>query len=193
MIARIVVAALVALAALGQARAEERIARFVSEVDVQRNGDLLVTESIEITVEGRQIKRGILRDFPTTYRRRDGARVEVGFDVLSVTRDGSAETFTTERMANGVRVRIGRGDRTVNRGLHQYVIRYRTTRQIGFFDKFDELYWNATGTAWTFPIDVAEARIKLPEPVAIMQSAIYTGPQGARCRWCVPSKAWISP
>ena len=70
MIARIVVAALVASCRVRAARAEERIARFVSEVDVQRNGDLLVTESIEITAEGRQIKRGILRDFPTTYRRR---------------------------------------------------------------------------------------------------------------------------
>ena len=180
MIGRILLAAFVGLAALGQARAEERIERFVSEVDIQRNGDLLVTETIEIRAEGRQIKRGILRDFPTTYRRRDGARVEVGFDVLSVMRDGSPESFATERMANGVRVRIGRGDRTVNRGLHQYVIRYRTTRQIGFFDKFDELYWNATGTAWTFPIDLAEARIKLPEPAAFIQSAIYTGPQGAR-------------
>jgi hypothetical protein len=59
--------------------AEERIARFISDVDVQRNGDLLVTETIQIWAEGRQIKRGILRDFPTTYRRTDGSRVEVGF------------------------------------------------------------------------------------------------------------------
>ena len=56
---------------------------------------------------------------------------------------------------------------------------YRTTRQIGFFDDYDELYWNATGTGWTFPIDVAEARITLPEPVPFPQSAFYTGPQGA--------------
>ena len=59
------------------------------------------------------------------------------------------------------------------------MIRYRTTRQIGFFEKFDELYWNATGTGWTFPIDVAEARITLPETVDFTQTAIYTGPQGA--------------
>ena len=186
MIARLLVAgwALVAalVAALAPAAAEERIERFVSEVEVQRNGDLLVTESIAIRAEGRQIKRGILRDFPTTYRRRDGSRVQVGFEVQAVTRDGAAETFATERMANGVRVRIGSGDRLVSRGLHQYVIRYRTTRQIGFFDRFDELYWNATGTAWTFPIDVAEARINLPEQANFIQSAFYTGPQGARGR-----------
>jgi Predicted membrane protein (DUF2207) N-terminal domain len=56
----------------------------------------------------------------------------------------------------------------------------RTTRQIGFFKNFDELYWNVTGTGWTFPIDVAEARINLPDRVAFTRSALYTGPQGAR-------------
>jgi hypothetical protein len=179
-IGRAILAAAVLLAASAQVMAEERIAYFVSDVEVQRNGDLLVTETIRIRAEGRQIKRGILRDFPTVYRRADGSRVEVGFEVLYVTLDGGQEAFTTERMINGVRVRIGRGDRSVAAGLHTYLIRYRTTRQIGFFPRYDELYWNATGTGWTFPIDVAEARISLPEPVPILQSAIYTGPQGAR-------------
>ena len=146
---------------------------------MQRNGDLLVTETIQIRAEGQQIKRGILRDFPTTYHRTDGSRVEVGFDVQSVTRDGSVEEFATEKMANGVRVRIGSAGRSVNPGLHEYVIRYRTTRQIGFFDGYDELYWNATGNGWTFPIDVAEARINLPDKVEFKQSAFYTGAQGA--------------
>ena len=86
---RILFALFVFVAALVPAGAEERIARFVSDVDVQRNGDLLVTETIQIWAEGQQIKRGILRDFPTTYHRADGSRVEVGFDVQSVMRDGS--------------------------------------------------------------------------------------------------------
>ena len=73
MLARIAFSALVLAAALATAQAEERIERFVSDVDVQRNGDLLVTESIQIRAEGKQIKRGILRDFPTTYRRADGS------------------------------------------------------------------------------------------------------------------------
>jgi uncharacterized membrane protein YgcG len=176
---RILFAFFVLVAALLPAAAEERIARFVSDVDVQRNGDLLVTETIQIWAEGRQINRGILRDFPTTYRRTNGSRVEVGFDVQSVTRDGSVEEFTTEKMANGVRVRIGSAGRSVNPGLHEYVIRYRTTRQIGFFDSYDELYWNATGNGWTFPIEVAEARINLPDKVEFKQTAFYTGAQGA--------------
>jgi hypothetical protein len=115
---RILLAVLFCAAALTQARAEERIERFISEVDVQRNGDLIVTESIQIRAEGQQIKRGILRDFPTTYRRADGSRVEVGFEIQFVTLDGVYENYVTEKMANGVRVRIGSASRTISTGSH---------------------------------------------------------------------------
>ena len=67
-------------------------------------------------------------------------------------------------------------------GEHSYVIRYRTTRQLGFFDQYDELTWNVTGNGWQFPIDRAEARIRLPQAVQFGQRAVYTGPQGATDR-----------
>ncbi|RAI46067.1 DUF2207 domain-containing protein [Rhodoplanes roseus] len=164
---------------LAPATAQERILSFLSDVSVERNGDLMVTETIRVQAEGRDIRRGILRDVPTVYTRRDGTRVEVGFDVLGVQRDGQAETFAREALANGVRLRIGSPETFLRSGPHTYVITYRTTRQIGFFDDVDELYWNATGTGWTFAIDVAEARITLPEAVPFRRSAFYTGPQGA--------------
>src|SRR5262245_5022396 len=179
-LARLALAIALVLAALDPAAAVERILRFVSDVTVEQNGDLAVTETIAVQAEGNQIRRGILRDFPTTYRRRDGARVVVDFDVQSVTRDGAPEAWTTEHLSNGVRVRIGSADRMIGNGRHEYVIRYRTNRQIGFFADYDELYWNATGTGWTFAIDEAEARITLPEAVPFRQSAFYTGPQDAR-------------
>jgi Predicted membrane protein (DUF2207) N-terminal domain/Predicted membrane protein (DUF2207) C-terminal domain len=170
------------LAAAAPASAVERIVQFISDVHVQRNGDLIVVETIRVEAEGNVIRRGIFRDFPTVYRRRDGTMVEVGFHLESVTRNGSAENSVVERLSNGLRIRIGSADRLVPRGQHTYVIRYRTTRQVGFFDGYDELYWNATGTGWVFPIDSAEARIMLPEKVQFHQTAIYTGPQDARGR-----------
>jgi hypothetical protein len=170
-------------AALVPAGAVERILDFVSDVTVERNGDLSVTETIGVQAEGNEIRRGIFRDFPTTYhRRRDGSQVFVGFHVLSVTRNGNTEDFTLENMSNGVRVRIGSANRILNTGRHEYVIKYVTTRQIGFFPDFDELYWNATGNGWNFTIDRAEARITLPEAVPFRQSAFYTGPQDANGR-----------
>lgn len=172
---------LAALASLlpGTALADERILSWRSDIDVRADGALDVAETIRVTVEGNQIQRGIFRDFPTTYQR-DGRRVRVGFDVAGVERDGKPEPYATERIGNGVRVRIGDADNYLDYGEHTYVVRYRTTRQLGFFEGYDELYWNVTGNGWAFPIDTAEARIRLPQALPFgPEHAVYTGVQGS--------------
>jgi uncharacterized membrane protein YgcG len=177
---RLAVALGLLLATCAPASAVERIIQFISDIAVQRNGDLIVSETIRVEAEGNVIRRGIFRDFPTVYTRPDGTRVVVGFALESVTRNGSPENSVVENISNGVRIRIGHADRLVPRGQHTYVIRYRTTRQIGFFADYDELYWNVTGTDWVFPIEAAEARITLPDKVPFRQTAIYTGLQGGK-------------
>src|SRR5262249_28087033 len=96
---RIALALVLLLAAREPAAAVERILLFISDATVERDGELAVTETIRVQAEGNQIRRGILRDFPTSYRGRDGARVEVGFQVQSVSRDGSPENWSTEGMS----------------------------------------------------------------------------------------------
>jgi len=174
--------ALLWLAALllpATARADERILSYQSDIAVQRDSSLLVAEIITVRAEGVEIRRGIYRDFPTRYKGRRGGRVKVGFELLGVTKNGTPEPAATETIGNGVRIRIGSADVFLAPGDYRYVIRYRTTRQLGRFEDFDELYWNVTGNGWLFPIDQAEARITLPSPVQFGQRAFYTGSQGA--------------
>ena len=177
-----VIAAFILIVFPSAAHADERILRFVSDVRINKDSSLDVTETIDVRAEGDRIRRGIFRDFPTRYRGPRGSRVQVGFQFLGAERDGSPEPAVTEAIANGVRIRIGQEDVFLHPGEHRYVIRYRTTRQIGRFDGYDELYWNATGNGWAFPIDLAEARIRLPEPASFGQRAAYTGPQGSTAR-----------
>ncbi len=173
-----VLSGLLLLGAAAAAHAEERIQRFVSDVQIQKDSSLEVIETIDVRAEHNQINRGIYRDFPTRYRGRRGNQVRVGFTFQGATLDGMPVPAKTESISNGVRIRIGDPDKYVEVGEHRYVIRYSTTRQIGRFNGFDELYWNATGNGWIFPIDVAEARIRLPEAVNFGERASYTGPQG---------------
>ena len=49
------------------ASADERILDFQSNVDVNTDGSLSVTEWIKVQVENQQIRHGIFRDFPTVY------------------------------------------------------------------------------------------------------------------------------
>jgi hypothetical protein len=178
-LAKLILIALIPfLISMGSSLAEERILRFVSDVVVERDGDLRVTETIEVQAEGERIRHGIFRDFPTIYTPPKGKRVEVGFQLEGVTCDGVDAHSDIESIDNGIRIRIGQSDETIEPGRHVYEIRYRTRRQIGFFTSYDELYWNVTGVGWIFPIDVAEARITLPTAVPFLQRAFYTGASG---------------
>jgi uncharacterized membrane protein YgcG len=161
------------------AHADERILHYWSDVEIQPDASLEVTETIDVRAEHIAINHGIFRDFPTRYRARNGGRVRVGFTFEGATLDGQPVPATTSSVSNGVRIKIGDPDREVDIGEHRYVIRYRTTRQLGRFKDYDELYWNATGNGWLFPIDVADARIHLPKPVKLGQRSTYTGPQGS--------------
>jgi hypothetical protein len=190
-ILRGLLAAFLLLAAI-PAAAEERITSFVSDVSVQKDSSLEVTETIDVVSEGNSIRRGIYRDFPTLYRGPNGSRVRVGFEFRGAQRDGSDEPASVEPLSNGVRIRIGDPDVLIEPGDHRYVIRYRTTRQIGRFPGHDELYWNATGNGWMFPIEVAEARIRLPPRSRSFEAPPTPArkvPQTAMRKWSASSRA----
>ncbi|MDA0577172.1 MAG: DUF2207 domain-containing protein, partial [Verrucomicrobia bacterium] len=164
------------------ARADERIVEFRSDIHVHADSTMTVTERITVQAENKQINRGIFRDFPTRYRDRYGNHLSVGFTVKDVRRDGQPENYRVENLSNGRRVRIGRKEVLLSPGVYTYAITYDTSRQLGFFEKHDELYWNVTGTDWAFPIDTAIAVVTLPAGIAAnaIQVEGYTGPQGAK-------------
>ena len=157
----------------------ERIVSFDSDIRVHEDASMTVTETIAVVSSGNQIKRGIYRDFPTKYRSKRGVWTVVSFDVERVTRDGRPEAYFTEGKSNGVRLYIGNKNVFLQPGRHTYEITYRTTRQLGFFDGFDELYWNVTGNGWNFDIERATATIHLPDGARVLEHAGYTGPKGA--------------
>ncbi len=162
--------------------AEERILDYFSDILVQQDGSMIVEETIKVRAEGQQIKRGVFRDFPTDYEDRLGNDYRVGFQLLEVRRDGQPEPYHTERISNGIRIYAGSSNVFLEHGVYSYSFRYRTDRQLGFFDNHDELYWNVTGTDWAFPIDKAAARVTLPATVPgdQIRAEGYTGPQGAK-------------
>ncbi len=156
--------------------AEERLHSYHSDVHINPDGGIDVTETIVVTAEGRSIRRGIFRDFPTRYKDRLGNSYQVGFEFNGVKRDDIPETWHTKRQENGVRVYIGKSNVMLEPGIYKYELSYHTTRQLGFFDEHDELYWNVTGNDWSFPIDVASAIVHLPEGIKEpLQVTAYTG------------------
>ncbi len=161
--------------------AQERILSFHSDIRLERDGSMIVTETILVQAENIQINRGIFRDFPTEYRDQLGNFYRVGFNVLDVLHNGQQAIWRVESLSNGERVYIGNPRVTLGRGEHEYVLRYRTNRQIGFFEEHDELYWNVTGNGWVFPIEQASATVTLPVEIFTPNLFLsgFTGPQGS--------------
>jgi hypothetical protein len=169
------------LALIGSVQADERILSYHSDIIVAADASMVVEETIRVRAEGRDIRRGIYRDFPTRYRDRFDNLYIVAFDVLDVTRDGRSESYHTEKLSNGIRLYVGSSDVLLDPGAYTFMIRYRTDRQLGFFAAHDELYWNVTGNGWGFPIDKASATVILPDSIKQDDISIrgYTGREGS--------------
>ena len=168
----------------GAVFADERILNYHSDIIVFENAVMQVIENITVRAEGNNIKRGIYRDFPTTYKDNYGNKYRVDFEINQIKRDGNPEPYHTENLSNGVRIYIGHKDTLLKQGEYTYSITYTTSRQLGYFKDYDELYWNVTGNGWIFPIDKASAKVRLPEKISRGSITMegYTGDFGSKAQ-----------
>jgi hypothetical protein len=177
----LLVLAVALCAVAGPALAErELIVDYSSEITVHEDGGVTVVETITVVATGNKIKRGIYRDFPTDYESTHGNWVRVGFEVLEVLRDGVPEPYFTKTQGNGVRVYMGSSDVFLTPDHYTYTLAFRTDRQVGFFEDFDELYFNAIAHGWEFPIERAKATVHLPRGADVMSTTAFTGHEGSR-------------
>lgn len=168
---RVLIGCLACVSAAVHAQYHERIVGFDADIEVRTDGSAIVSETITVYANSDQIQRGIFRDLPA--RR---------LHPTEVLRNGQSEDFHTRRSSVGTRIYIGSPDRYLEPGEHTYTIRYEWPRIVRHFESHDEVYWNVTGNQWAFPIESAEARIRLPEGVEPdrLVAEAYTGPEGTQ-------------
>ena len=160
----------------------ERIILYNSVININKDGSMLVSEQIRVHSEGREIKRGIYRDFPTDYKDKYGNNIKIKFEIQEILRDGHKEPYHTENLSNGIRIYIGDPSYFLRPGEYSYTITYKTNRQLGYFENFDELYWNVTGNGWGFEIESCSAKVILPERLnkADIKCFGFTGAENSR-------------
>ncbi len=165
------------------AQADEAILKFHSDITVNRGGSINVVEQITVNAQGRNIKRGIYRDLPTSYDHprygKFGLKSRAQVQVVGLQRNGKVEPFHTQELTNGVRVFFGSSHKLIDHGEHTYTLRYTAERQIVVNDNVAQLYWNVTGNGWRFNVERATAQVSLPGNSAIYQQEVYTGQQGS--------------
>jgi uncharacterized membrane protein len=168
--------------ALAQVNYSERIIDFSSNIKVNQDASILVTEDITVYANGQTIRHGIYRDFPTIYKDELGNKYMIGFEVKDVKVNGLPETYVVSSLANGQRVKIGKADVLLNPGVYTYSITYQAMRELGFFPNHDELYWNVTGNGWNYNIEKVSATVTLPDGInqTDIKTLAYTGLSGSK-------------
>ncbi|HYH83011.1 MAG TPA: DUF2207 domain-containing protein [Longimicrobium sp.] len=156
---------------------------YAVDVVIRRDGTADVTEVIRARFDGTW--NGIFRDIALKHETGQGRRSKLDIDDVRVTDiQGQGLEFWDESGDNGarrIRVRVpGASDAT-----RTVMIHYRVLNGVRHFfpedqgGEHDELYWNATGNGWAFPIEHAVARITLPEGMTPTQQHAYTGYEGS--------------
>ncbi|MRG44693.1 DUF2207 domain-containing protein [Chitinophaga sp. SYP-B3965] len=162
------------------AQEAESIQSFHAAIVIDRSGLITITEHIKVYAAGDQIKKGIFRTIPVYRQDIYGHKKRIDITVKEVTKNGQQEPFVTMEEGENTKIRIGDADVDLEPGVYEYTIQYETMGHIGFFEDFDELYWNVTGNDWNLPIIKASASVELPDGASIKRTACYTGPSGSK-------------
>ncbi len=158
---------------------QEKIERFNSLITVDSSGLVVITEQIDVQVAGKIFKRGIVRDLPLKRKSNNGGTYRVDYQIDEVKANGKPSPWHTEKKSGLLRIYVGQSDVYLDPGIYHYSITYSTANQIGFFNGFDEFYWNVNGNGWNVPMDIVEATIQLPERTKIISNQCFTGSHGS--------------
>lgn len=139
----------------------ERIVSLLSEVILDRQGDLFVTETFKVVAERKEIKRGIYRQFVKEYTKSDGTKAALEYEVVRATLDGMPLTYKTDVTKSGQRIGLLRDGDGLNPGTYEFILQYRVKNHIDTSGPRDQLDWPVTGI-WIFPIESAGLVVKLP-------------------------------
>ena len=159
------------------------ITDYRSDIAVDRDGWLTVTETIAVVADGDADQARHLPRLPHQLSRRRSARASrCRSTIVRVERDGHAGAVP-HRVASTTACASTSARRTSRSrpGRTPTGSPIAPAQQLGFFADHDELYWNVTGNGWSFPIDRATANVVLPADVPRDRVTLegYTGWQGS--------------
>ena len=152
---------------------------FQAVIEVGNDGAIEVREKLLVDIPRSGTFHGMYRDIPVVTRWRESGVARM--DVLSVTLDGRARP-ADDVENNGDSVRVYQRDKgaILSPGLHEFVLTYRMTGQVGLFPPNDELTWNVTGSGWEAPIDKASCVVFCPEGAPFYGQVTWLGRTGSR-------------
>ncbi|MFA6963313.1 MAG: DUF2207 domain-containing protein [Patescibacteria group bacterium] len=157
---------------------------FRSEIVVNKDSSLDITETITADCGKLPDKHGIFRMLPTYYQKTASQKIDTPIDLKSITdSSGKAIQYSTTKKDGSITWKIGDPDIAVT-GTNIYKINYLVKNTIRFDStNFDEFYWNLNGNFWQIETDSFTAKIKFPAEISkstAKEINLYSGNLGIK-------------
>ncbi len=175
----VLLATIVVVFAAPTAARQLKIQKFSSEIFVQSDSALNVTETIEANFIGSW--HGLYRTIPVEYVTPQGFNYTL-FVKLDGATDAAGHPLKVEssRDRHYLKWKIYVDDATD--AVRTIVLHYRVSNGLKYFEDHDELYWNVTGDEWDVPVGNASAQVLLPPGVTGIRALEFTGAYGSRAQ-----------
>lgn len=157
----------------------EKILQFDVDIKVNTDRSIDVSEFIRVQASGSQIKRGITRMLPLS-RQLNNEKHPLKYNMKSIRRDGVKEDYHSSKGGGNITYYIGNKNVFLKPGVYEYAIEYTVENQVGFYEDYDEIYWNAIGVKNQFVVEDASVRVTLPQGAEIVHESAYVGLKGTQ-------------
>jgi uncharacterized membrane protein len=164
---------------------------FHSDIVVNPDSSLLITEKITADCGNLPDKHGIFRVLPTETNTTAG-KIVTPVELVSITDFfGNPYKYQTSRSNGTITWKIGDADKTVT-GVNEYEIVYKVKNAVRTQNNLSELYWNLNGNFWQIETDNYSADIKMSAGINKDNTKVevYSGALGAKGDILADSK-WV--
>ncbi|NCU39750.1 DUF2207 domain-containing protein, partial [Candidatus Falkowbacteria bacterium] len=146
---------------------------FRTEVVVNTDSSLTITETILADCGEAVGKHGVFRVFPVVNKTKDGNFI-TSVELISITdAKGNHLKYQESRERDTVTYKIGDPKKTVQ-GENTYIIKYKLKGVIRNLNETqDELYFDILGSFWDLEIDSYQANIIFPQGITNSNSEAY--------------------
>jgi len=158
---------------------------FTSEIVVNKDSSLDITEKITADCDNLPDKHGIYRVLPTQVYKTSTEVIKTPIKLISIT-DFNGQPINYEASTSytdhTISWKIGDADIIV-KGENHYQIKYKVQNAVRFFNQdFDEFYWNLNGNFWKIETDSFIGKIIFPTEITQANTKIdyYTGSFGSK-------------
>ena len=142
----------------GISQESESIKNYDVDIQINKDGTLLINEELVYYTPSAG-KHGIFRDIPTNFRGKLGTNDSRLIKMNYINRNGNTENYAETVFPDGVRYRVGSADYFINQGENKYTFNYIMLNAVKSKDGIYQVYFNAVGQYWDFPIQNAKVTV----------------------------------